>query len=165
MDTQAAFGIQFVMSIVVFGFLAKWLVVPRLQSLDQREALFWLTIPHAFRHIGLVFLVPGVVHQPLPGYFSIPAAYGDFLAGLVAFATLAALRGQWRYAIGVAWTFNLVGAIDLVNALRHAEVVPHFGAAWYIPMMVVPLLLVTHYLSLRRLMKMTSLAAEPLPQA
>ena len=31
--------------------------------------------------------------------------------------------------------------------------IPHFGAAWYIPTFIVPLLLVTHFLIFRQLIK------------
>ncbi|MFT7304424.1 MAG: hypothetical protein ACI8UZ_003280, partial [Akkermansiaceae bacterium] len=44
------------------------------------------------------------------------------------------------------WIFNFVGSIDLVNALRQTEAVPHLGATWFIPTFLVPILLVTHVL-------------------
>ena len=77
MDPLAIFGLQLFLSVVVWGLIAKWLVTPWLATKSRHEALFWLTLPHAFRYIGMVFLVPGVVAQPLPDYFAIPAAYGD----------------------------------------------------------------------------------------
>lgn len=153
MDTQAIFGLQFVISIVVIGLLANWELAPRLAKLSQADALFWLTLPHAFRHIGMSFLVPGVVYQPLPDSFAIPAAYGDLTAGLLAVLTMLALRSRWAVAIPAAWLFNVVGTLDLCNALRHVEVAPSFGAAWYIPTFLVPLLLVTHYMIFARLLK------------
>ena len=153
MDVQAIFGLQFVLSIVVISLLAKWEVAPRMVKLSQSDALFWLTVPHAFRHIGMVFLVPGLNDRVLPSSFAIPAAYGDLTAGLLAVATLIALRSGWTVAIPVAWLFNIVGTLDLFNALRHADVVPSFGATWFIPTFVVPFLLVTHYMSFTRLVK------------
>ena len=56
-------------------------------------------------------------------------------------------------ALVLVWIFNVVGTIDLLNALRHVNVVPHIGAAWYIPTFLVPLLLVTHFMIFVRLMK------------
>jgi hypothetical protein len=76
MDARAIFGLQFVLSVVVWGLLARWLLSPWLGKKSRHEALFWLTVPHAFRHVGMVFLVPGVVAQPLPESFANPAAYG-----------------------------------------------------------------------------------------
>ena len=153
MEPQVIFALQFVISVVVIGTLARWELAPRLKKLSTTDALFWLALPHAFRHIGMVFLVPGVVDQPLPDYFAIPAAFGDLAAGLLAFLAMIALRSRWAIAIAVVWVFNVVGTADLFNALRHAEVVPNFGAAWYIPTFLVPLLLVTHYMIFARLLK------------
>ena len=153
MNPQAIFGLQFVLSLLVIGLLAKWKLSPWLASQSQHEALFWLTLPHAFRHIGMVFLVPGVVAQPLPNYFAIPAAYGDLLAGLLALLALVLLRNRSALAIGAVWTFNIVGTLDLLNALRHLEVGPMLGAAWYIPTFLVPVLLVTHFMIFARLLR------------
>ncbi len=153
MDTQAIFGLQFFLSLVVWGVIAKWSVTPWLGTKSAHEALFWLTLPHAFRHIGMVFLVPGVVAQPLPDVFAIPAAYGDLVTGVLALLGLIALQTGWAGALALVWLFNIVGTVDLLNALRHVNVAPNFGAAWYIPTFLVPLLLVTHFMIFVRLLK------------
>ncbi len=153
MDTQAIFGLQFILSLVVWGLIAKWLVAPWLAKMPQHQALFWLTLPHAFRHIGMVFLVPGVVAQPLPAAFAIPAAYGDLMTGVLALFALIALRTGWVGAVALVWLFNIVGTVDLLNALRHVDVAPAFGAAWYIPTFLVPVLLVTHFMIFVQLLR------------
>lgn len=153
MTSQAVFGLQFILSIVVFGLLAKWVLAPWLARQSQRDALFWLTVPHAFRHVGMVFVVPGLASQPLPDDFAIPAAYGDLLAGLLALLALILLRIESKGAVPVVWLFNVIGTIDLLNALRHLEVVPQLGATWYIPTVLVPLLLVTHVMIFVRLIR------------
>lgn len=153
MDVQAIFGLQFVMSLVVWGLIAKWLLAPWLEKMSRHEALFWLTLPHAFRHMGMVFLVPGVVARPLPDDFAPAAAYGDLITGVLALLALIALRANWAGALALVWAFNIVGTVDLLNALRHLEVVPDFGAVWYIPTFYVPLLLVTHFMVFARLLK------------
>jgi len=84
MDVLAIFALQFFMSLVVWGSLAYWLLTPWLEKKSLNEALFFLTVPHAFRHIGMVFLVPGVVAGPLPETFAAPAAFGDLLTGVLA---------------------------------------------------------------------------------
>ena len=144
MSVQAIFVLQLFMSIVVWGALAYWLFAPWLKKRSLNDALFFLIVPHAFRHMGLVFLIPGVVAQPLPGAFASPAAYGDLITGVIALLALFALRNSWSMARVLVWVFNIVGTIDLLNALRHVNVVPDFGAVWYIPTLYVPLLLVTH---------------------
>ncbi len=152
MDTLAIFGLQFVLSLVVWGLIAKWLLAPWLEKKPPHDALFWLTLPHAFRYMGMVFLVPGVVARPL-GAFATPAAYGDLVTGLLALLALIALRTGWVRALALVWLFNIVGTVDLLNALRQANVVVDFGAAWYIPTWFVPLLLVTHFMIFARLLR------------
>jgi len=153
MDTQAVFGLQFLMSIVVWSVIAAFLLSPWLASKSRSEALLWLSLPHAFRHIGMVFLVPGMNAEPLPASFADPAAYGDLLSGALALLAIVALRSRWKAAFALVWLFNVVGTVDLVNALRHVDVAPRFGASWYIPTMLVPLLLVTHILIFKRLLR------------
>ncbi len=153
MDTQAIFGLQFFLSLVVWGLIAKWLMTPWLERQSSHQALFWLTLPHAFRYIGMVFLVPGVVAQTMPSSFATAAAYGDLVTGVLALLALIALRNGWAGALALVWLFNIVGTVDLLNALRQANAIPHFGAAWYIPTFLVPLLLVTHFMIFARLLR------------
>jgi len=151
MNIQDIFGLQFVLSLLAWGVIVGLLASPWLAKKPLHEALVWLSLPHAFRHIGMVFLVPGVVDQPLPAGFANPAAYGDLVTGLLALSAIIALRSRWSFALALVWIFNVVGTVDLANALRHVDVAPKFGAAWYIPTMLVPLLLVTHFLMFKRL--------------
>ena len=103
--------------------------------------------------MGLAFLVPGLVAQPLPSSFATPAAYGDFVTGLLALLSLVALRGRWGLALPLVWLFNTIGTVDLLNALRQAEAVPYLLTTWYIPTFLVPLLLVTHFMIFTRLIR------------
>ena len=100
---------------------------------------------HAFRHLGMVFLVPTVVGPALEAEFAVPAAYGDLLAALLALLALIALRLRWPAARALVWLFNVIGTLDLVNALYHgARLNVSLGAAYYIQTFAVPALLVTH---------------------
>lgn len=153
------FAIQFLMSLAVWGTLAYWILAPWLKGKSDTEALFFLTVPHAFRHIGMVFLVQGVVAGPLPETFAAPAAYGDLLSGVLAFLALIALRSNWSVAKLIVWIFSIVGTIDLINALRQGDTwMENFGATWYIPTMLVPLLLVTQAMIFSRLLSRRKIA-------
>ncbi len=151
MDLLAIFGLQIFLSLVLYSLLAKWFLAPWLRGMTQRQALFWLTLPHATRHVGMVFLVPAVVSPSLPHGFAVSAAYGDLAAGVLAMLVLIALWSRWTGRTALVWLFNVVGTVDLLNALRHAEAVPHLHAAWYIPTFWLPLLLVTHFMIFGRL--------------
>ena len=153
MDTLAIFGLQLILSLFVYALIAKWYVSPWLANKQLHVSLTALVFPHAIRHVGLTFFVPGVVANPLPSFFAYSAAYGDLLSGLLALLSLFALRGRWGMALPLVWLFNTVGTADLLNALRHAEAVPNLGATWYIPTFWVPLLLVTHFMIFARLLR------------
>src|SRR5262245_33082240 len=59
----------------------------RLCRLGERiDALRPLLVLHAFRFIGLSFLVPGVVSPDLPLAFARDAAFGDIVAAILALA-------------------------------------------------------------------------------
>lgn len=156
MSVRAIFGLQVVLSLVVYSLIARWYVVPRLAALPLRDALTPLLLLHAFRYLGMVFLVPTVVGPALPAAFAVPAAYGDLLAALLALLAIAALRQAWPSAIPLVWLFNVEGTLDLVNAfyqgLRNNV---QLGAAYYIPTFAVPALFVTHAMIFTMLIRRT----------
>jgi len=155
MDVQLLFGIS-----VAFGFVA-WAVVtvfyiwPELRDRSRIEALRPLLTLHGFRFIGLSFLVPGVVSADLPIAFARDAAYGDVVAAILALLALTALRS--KLGIALVWVFNIWGSLDLLNAFYVANatglLAGQLGAAFFIPTAIVPLLLITHALVFRILLK------------
>ena len=164
MSTQQIFGLQVLLSFVVYGLIAKWYVGPRLARFPVGQALQPLLALHAFRHLGMVFLVPTVVGGPLPPSFAIAAAYGDLVAGLLALAAIATLRARAAIAMPLTWVFNVWGLLDLVNAfyqgLSHDV---QLGAAYYIPTFIVPALVITHVMIFRLLLRHPAAAGGHLP--
>jgi hypothetical protein len=103
----------------------------------------------------LAFLVPGVVSPELPSAFAQSAAYGDIVAAILALLSLVSLpRGA---GVVIAWIFNLWGSADLLNAFYQANnaglVAGQLGATYFIPTLIVPLLLITHGLVFRILLQ------------
>jgi hypothetical protein len=144
MSTPQIFGLQFLFSLVIYSLVARWYVAPRLAPLPLGAALTPLLFLHATRHLGLVFLVPSVTGGALPREFAAPAAYGDLLAALLALLSIVALRARWPIAITLVWIFSLVGTLDLINALFQGHRLGvQLGAAYFIPTVAVPALLVT----------------------
>ncbi len=151
MNSGAIFGIGILMSFVSAVVVAKLYVWPWLRARERKQALVTLVTPHLFlRFIGLSFLVPGVVSPALPKAFAVPAAFGDFGAGVLAIITAIAFGKRLSWAIPAAWLFNVWGAADLLYAVYeapHGGVRPEMlGAAFYLPTAIVPLLLVSHFL-------------------
>jgi len=154
MTPQQIFGLQVLLSFLVYGLVARWYVTPRLAPLPLHAALQPLLVLHATRHLGMVFLVPTVVGPALPAAFAVPAAYGDLLAALLALAALVALRARSPIALPLTWLFNVVGLLDLINAfyqgLRNDV---QLGPAYFIPTFAVPALVITHLMIFRMLVR------------
>lgn len=158
MDVRVIFAFSALMSLVSCSVIAKLYVWPWLRARARDQALVSLVAPHMFiRFLGLSFLVPGVVSPALPAAFAVPAAYGDFVAGILAIAATIALAKRASWAIAAVWVFNVWGAADLLFAFYsgpHAQIQPGtLGAAFYLPTAIVPSLLVTHLLVFRLLLR------------
>jgi len=133
-------------------------VWPRLKSMDRVEAQRAIATLHSFRFFGLVFIVPGVVGANLPAGFATFAAYGDFATGILAILALLTVRIRALFWPFVA-AFNLAGAADIIIDYYHGNqtglpaLAGELGAAYAIPIIYVPLLMITHvaafYLLLR----------------
>ena len=149
MDSAALFGLSVLMSFVAFGTVTKLYILPRLRTVRREDALVPLLIPHTFRFVGLSFLIPGVVSPSLSPVFAIPAAYGDLIAAILAVVAIAGLVARTSWAIPAVWVFNVWGALDLVHTFYQGQfgvrIGPgSLGAAFFIPTVVVPPLLVIH---------------------
>ena len=151
MDALAIVLLQLVLSLAVFSIIAKWYVTPWLSRREPVDAIALLILPHTLRHVGMAFLVPGLVAADLPRSFAFTTAYGDLVSGLLAIFAVLAIRRSAAFSIPLVWLFNVVGSVDLLWALSHADAVPHLVTTWYIPTFWVPVLLVTHALIFARL--------------
>jgi hypothetical protein len=165
MEAQAIFGISVLIGVVVWGLIGAQYIWPALRLRPRPEALRPLLLLHAFRYVGLVFLVPGVVSPELPEAFARPAAYGDFATSLLALIGIATLGS--RLGTIIVWVFNIIGTVDLLNAFYQGDrlgvgIAPGLqGAAYFIPTVLVPLLLVTHALVFRILLRADAAIERP----
>ena len=141
---------------LLWGLIARWYVMPALATRPRAEALIPLLVPHALRYVGLGFLVVGVVASDVDPTFALPAAYGDLLASVLALLAIVALRLRWAFAIPLVWVFNVVGSADLLYAVSHA--ITHLragqlGGMYFVPTLIVPILLVTHVMIFQLLLR------------
>jgi hypothetical protein len=142
-------------SFIVWGIVTARYVWPEHRLRPRAEALRPLLILHSFRFIGLAFLVPGVVSPDLPSAFAHSAAYGDIMAATLALLSLSSLPSG--AGVVITWIFNLWGTADLLNGFYQANrsgLLPgQLGATYFIPTLVLPLLLITHALAFRILLQ------------
>jgi hypothetical protein len=107
MTVQLQFGTSVAFGFVAWSVVATLYIWPQLSTQSRIDALRPLLVLHAFRFIGLAFLVPGVVSPDLPLAFARDAAYGDIVAAILALAALATLRSG--VGIALAWAFQPLG--------------------------------------------------------
>jgi hypothetical protein len=155
MQPLTCFFVSIAFSLIAWGIVTARYIWPELRLRQRAEALRPLLILHSFRFLGLAFLVPGVVSPDLPSAFAQPAAYGDLIAAILALLSLLFLRSEVGGVI--AWIFNLWGTADLLNAFyqaNHAGLsAGQLGATYFIPTLIVPLLLIMHGLAFRILLQ------------
>jgi hypothetical protein len=155
MFPQFAFFGSIAFSGIAWGIIAARYLWPALRIRQRPDALRPLLILHSFRFLGLAFLVPGVVSPDLPPAFATAAAFGDIVAAALALLSLLSLRSA--PGLLVVWIFNVWGSVDLVNAFYQANASGlspgQLGATYFIPTLIVPLLLITHGLSFRVLLQ------------
>jgi hypothetical protein len=149
MSPEPLFEIHLVLGYVAWLLCFGVYIWPRLKSLDRAEAQRAIATLHSFRFFGLVFILPGVVGPNLPISFATFAAYGDFATGVLAMMALLTVRIRplfWSLVVA----FNVVGTADLILDYYHAVQVGlpalagELGATYAIPIIYVPLLMITH---------------------
>jgi hypothetical protein len=149
MLAQLVFFVSIAFSCVAWGTVTALYIWPVLRLRPRVDALRPLLILHSFRFVGLAFLVPGVVSPDLPRAFATSAAFGDIVAATLALLSLVFLRSGT--GVFIVWIFNVWGSVDLVNAFYQANATGvwagQLGATFFIPTLIVPLLLMTHGLA------------------
>ena len=149
MSTEILFQTHLVLGYVAWLLCFSAYVWPWLKSMDRIAAQRAIATLHSFRFFGLVFILPGVVSPNLPASFATFAAYGDFATGVLAMLALLTVGIRplfWLFVVA----FNLVGTVDLVVDYYHATrldlpaVAGQLGAMYAIPIIYVPLLMITH---------------------
>jgi hypothetical protein len=163
MSPETLFRIHLVLGYVAWLLCFGAYIWPRLKSVDAVEAQRAIATLHSFRFFGLVFILPGVVGPDLPAGFATFAAYGDFATGMLAILALLAVRVRplfWLFVVA----FNIVGAVDIIVDYYHANqlglpaLAGELGATYAIPIIYVPLLMITHVVAFYLLVR-------PLPEA
>jgi hypothetical protein len=148
----------FSLSLLVYGLLAKYLWWSDSKSHFTGKIDALLLVPHTFRHLGLLVLVPEVVGVPVTKTtFAATLAYGDaVVAPLAVIAMWLWLSGSNK-AKWFTWLFSIVASLDLVNAIYGALTLPVYdfgiGAFWIVLTCLVPLLIVTQIMIFIRLAK------------
>ena len=158
MPIPLIWGITVAFGFLAWGVFAAQYIWPAISKRERAQAVRPILVLHGFRYIGLAVLIPGVVSPGLPAtVFARGLAYGDLATATLALIALATLRTRWSGVL--IWIFNIFGTADLLNAFYQgnrislADTPGSLGADYFIPVFGVPLLLVTHVLVFKLLMR------------
>jgi hypothetical protein len=157
MSPEAIFNLHLILGYVAWLLCFRAYILPRLKSMDLAAAQRAIATLHSFRFFGLVFILPGVVGN-LPTGFTTFAAYWDLATGVLAMLALLTIRIRPLFWLFVA-AFNLVGMVDLILDYYHATQVDlpalagQLGATYAIPILYVPLLMITHVVAFYLLLR------------
>jgi hypothetical protein len=158
MSPETIFNMHLILGYVAWLLCFRTYLLPRLKSMDLVAAQRAIATLHSFRFFGLVFMLPGVVGPNLPVSFAAFAAYWDLATGVLAIFALLAVRIRplfWLFVVA----FNLVGVIDLILDYYHATQVGlpalagQLGATYAIPIIYVPVLMITHVVAFYLLLR------------
>jgi hypothetical protein len=159
MSPETIFNLQLILGYVAWLLCFGVYVMPRLKSMDPVAAQRAIATLHSFRFFGLVFILPGVVGPNLPAAgFATFAAYWDLATGLLAMLALLTVRIRPLFWLFVA-AFNVVGIVDLILDYYHAirvglpALAGQLGATYAIPIIYVPLLMITHVVAFYLLLR------------
>jgi hypothetical protein len=164
MSPETLFQIHLVLGYVAWLLCFAVYVGPWLRSRGRIEAHRAIATLHSFRFFGLVFILPGIVGPNLPSSFAVFAAYGDLATGVLAMLALLTVRIRTLFWLFVV-AFNLVGTTDILLDYYHAvraglpALAGQLASAYAIPVIYVPLLMITHLVAVYWLVRPQSIAA------
>ena len=159
MSPETNFNLHLILGYVAWLLCFGVYILPRLKSMELVAAQRAIATLHSFRFFGLVFILPGVVGPNLPNAgFATFAAYWDLATGVLAILALLTVRIRPLFWLFVA-AFNLVGMADLILDYYHAiqvglpAMAGQLSATYAIPILYVPLLMITHVVAFYLLLR------------
>jgi hypothetical protein len=155
--TSAQAGAQ-LLSLLVFGSMARWYVAPWLNTRNRADALIALLWVHVFRYVALQVYVERDGFPISDGGAS-EIVIGDVTGAVTAFVTIVLLRNRSRWGVPLAWVLIAETAYDTFSNVKSGFGEHLMGAAsgvtwmilvYFVPMVVVSAVLLTWQLYSRR---------------
>ena len=135
------------LSLLVFGTMARWYVAPRLAVLPRADALIPLLWIHVFRYIALQAFSAQRDGFPVSDGHLLHIVIGDLLGAGIALVTIFALRFRLRAGIILTWVLVVTTIYDTVTNIQGGAQEQLLGKAsgvtWLVLGIYVPLLLVS----------------------
>ena len=100
--TPAQAAAQFI-TLFVLVMVARWYIIPWLNSHARGEALIALLWVHVFRYVALQVFSAQQTGFPISDGAAMEIVIGDVAGAVIAFVTIALFRRRVRFAIPLAW--------------------------------------------------------------
>src|SRR4029077_11990333 len=142
--------LNLVANTVIFYVAARLYLLPLIPRVRPQQILVPILLLHSTRHLGVMFLTRGATYPGLPQEFAYPAAFGDLITAIIAFAAIPFVLRRSGLAKPIVWAFNVFRMVALLAAITSATIYNApvaMGPAYWIPAVAVPLLLVAHYVT------------------
>jgi hypothetical protein len=156
------------LSLIVFGTIARWYVVPWIKGLGRAAALMPLLWVHVFRYVALQVFSAQHDGFPISDAGAMHIVVGDVAGAILAFVTIALLRQRARLAIPLAWLIVAETTYDTVSNIRGGVSEHLMGAAsgvtWLVLIFFVPIVVVSTVLLAWQLYTRRSEAIDPAPR-
>src|SRR6266516_3183876 len=89
-----ALTVNLIANTVIFYVAARLYLLPLVPRIRSQQILVPILLLHSTRHLGLMFLTRGATFPGMPPQFAYPAAFGDLITAVLAFAAIPlVLRG------------------------------------------------------------------------
>src|SRR6266542_2713364 len=87
--------VNLIANTAIFYVAARLYLLPLVPRVRPQQILVPILLLHSTRHLGLMFLTRGATFPGMPPQFAYPAAFGDLLTAILAFAAIPfVLRGS-----------------------------------------------------------------------
>ncbi|MGN6640913.1 MAG: hypothetical protein ACTHJ8_18530 [Mucilaginibacter sp.] len=161
MESTILFAVSVLTGLIMWNKISRRYLWLPYKNLELKKATQPILLLHLFRFAGLSFLIPGVVHAGLNAAWAIPAAFGDFAAAVLAFITLSLVNNNTLFRASL-WIFNILGFADLIVAFIDGpryNILPFLSVGYFIIILYVPVLLLTHLMVFKLLFLKTGQSA------
>src|SRR2546421_12526455 len=101
--------VNLIANTAIFYVAARLYLLPLISRIRPQLILVPILLLHSMRHLGLMFLTRGATFPGMPPQFAYPAAFGDLITAILAFAAF------HLYCAGLVWPSRQCGFLTFLE--------------------------------------------------
>ena len=144
-----------IFTLIVYGTIAAWYIVPWLRRQSRADALIALLWVHVFRYVALQVFSAQHAGFPISDGGAMDIVIGDVAGAVIAFAAIALLRARMWPGIVLSWLLAAETAYDTITnisgGVREHLMGAASGVTWLVLVFFVPMVIVSLVLLLWQL--------------